>query len=64
MLFRSGYRNFAGATDYLYSVYASGDESIVVSAGEDGVVRVWNGKNGQELAKFEHPLPPTETVAK
>ena len=36
--------------------------SIVISAGEDGVVRVWNGTNGQEIVKFLHPIPPAETV--
>jgi len=58
------YRNFSGAIDYLYAVYASRDEAIVVSAGEDGVVRVWNGTNAQEIVKFDPPTPATQTAAK
>lgn len=56
------YRSFGGATDFVYSVYASRDESLVVAAGEDGVVRVWNGKDGKLLQSFEPPKPATETA--
>lgn len=40
-------RQFGGATDYLYAVSASTDGDVVASGGEEGVVRVYNGKNGQ-----------------
>lgn len=49
------YRTFGGSTDYVYNALASRDESLVVAAGEDGVIRVWNGKNGQVLATFDPP---------
>ena len=54
------YRTFAGGTDYLYSAAATGDGSIVVAAGEDGVLHVWNGTNGQSLMTFP---PPASHVA-
>lgn len=49
------YRTFAGANDYVYSVSATRDESIVVAGSEDGVLRVWNGTNGQVLFTFDPP---------
>lgn len=51
----ANYRSFAGATDFLHAVAATRDESIVAAGGEDGVFRIWNGTNGQELFKFEVP---------
>jgi WD40 repeat protein len=49
------YRTFGGATDYVFGVAATRDEGLVVAAGEDGVVRVWNGKDGQSIATFAPP---------
>jgi WD40 repeat protein len=49
------FRNFGGMTDYVYSAAGSRDESLVVAGGEDGVLRVWDGKNGQLLKSFEPP---------
>lgn len=51
------YRGFGGATDFVYSVSALRDESVVIAGGEDGVLRVWNGTNGQVLFNFEPPKP-------
>jgi hypothetical protein len=48
-------RNFAGATDFLYSIGASPDGSVVAAGGEEGVVRLYNGNNGQLLKTL---LPP------
>lgn len=56
------YRNFVGPTDYVYSVAVTRDEAIAVAGGEDGILRVWNGTNGQELFKFEAPKPPADNV--
>jgi WD40 repeat protein len=56
------YRNFVGETDYVYSIAVTRDESIAIAGGEDGVLRVWNGTNGQELFKFEPPKIPAENV--
>ena len=49
------YRNFGGMPDYVYSVACTRDEAVVIAGGEDGVLRVWNGTNAQELFKFEPP---------
>ena len=45
-------RTFSGGTDFMYSAACARDESIVIGGGQDGVLRVWNGKNGQSLATF------------
>lgn len=52
------YRNFGGMPDFVYAVATTRDEAIVIAGGEDGVLRVWNGTNAQELFKFEPPKPP------
>ena len=57
---RQNYRNFSGNTDYVYSVAATPDEKLVIAGGEDGIVRVWNGENGQSLYTFNPPAPPAE----
>ncbi|MBM4074898.1 MAG: hypothetical protein FJ267_04565, partial [Planctomycetes bacterium] len=54
----ANYRSFGGPTDFVYSTACSRDEATVVAGGEDGVFRVWNGTNGQELFKFEPPKSP------
>jgi WD40 repeat protein len=48
-------RQFPGAGDFVYAVSASTDGSVVASGCEDGVLRVYNGTNGQ-LVKAA--LPP------
>ena len=56
------YRNFGGPTDFVYAVAVTRDESIAAAGGEDGIFRIWNGTNAQELFKFEAPKPPAENV--
>lgn len=51
-------RAFAGGTDFMYCAAVSRDEQIVVAAGEDGVLRVWNGQNAQPLRQFDPPKQP------
>ncbi|TWT40716.1 WD domain, G-beta repeat [Thalassoglobus neptunius] len=58
------FRTFGGSQDYLYSVLSTDDESLVIAAGEDGIVRVWNGKDGALLQSFSPPAPSSETVQK
>ena len=57
------YRTFSGSSDYVYGVSASRDESLVVAAGEDGVIRIWNGKDGQLLFDFPPPVSTETTTA-
>jgi WD40 repeat protein len=49
------FRNFAGGRDFMYAAAASRDESFVVAGGEDGVLRIWNGKTAQSLGTFGPP---------
>jgi WD40 repeat protein len=56
------YRTFAGPTDFVYAVAVTRDESIVAAGGEDGIFRIWNGTNAQELFKFEAPKPPVDNA--
>lgn len=51
----NNFRNFGGSGDFMYSAAASADEKIVVAGGQDGVLRVWNGANGQVIKAFELP---------
>jgi WD40 repeat protein len=48
-------RQYAGATDFLYSVSASTDGTVVAAGGEEGILRVYNGANGTLL---KAALPP------
>jgi WD40 repeat protein len=48
-------RSFVGSLDYVYSAIASSDERLVIAGGEDGVVRVWNGLTGEQIATFAPP---------
>jgi WD40 repeat protein len=57
------YRTLAGMTDFVYAVACNRDETIAVGGGEDGVFRVWNAQNGQELFKFEPPQTAGATNA-
>src|SRR5207302_10903090 len=40
---------FGGANDFLYAVAVSGDGQLVAAGGEEGLVRLYNGANGQLL---------------
>ena len=53
----SNFRNFAGSAGYMYAADASRDEKVVVAAGEDGVIRVWNGTNAAVIRVYEPPAP-------
>ncbi len=48
-------RNFAGGSDFLYAIGTSPDGAIVAAGGEEGVVRLYNGTNGQLIKTL---LPP------
>ncbi|MBS0207013.1 MAG: hypothetical protein JSS49_29405 [Planctomycetes bacterium] len=56
------YRNFAGMPDFVYAVACTRDEALVIAGGEDGILRVWNGTNAQELFKFEPPKSPADNA--
>jgi WD40 repeat protein len=49
-------RTFAGATDFVNSAATTPDGRIVVAGGQDGVLRVWNGTNGELIASFVTPV--------
>jgi WD40 repeat protein len=48
-------RNFGGSTDFLYAVGVSPDGAVVAAGGEEGIVRLYNGANGQLVKAL---LPP------
>ncbi len=52
-------RTFAGASDFLHSVTATPDGRMIVAGGQDGILRVWNGSNGESIVIF----PPPESLA-
>ena len=48
-------RNFGGNNDFVYAVSVSPDGAVVAAGGQEGVVRVYNGANGQLVRSL---LPP------
>jgi WD40 repeat protein len=48
-------RQFAAAGDFLYAVGVSPDGAIVAAGGEEGIVRLYNGANGQMTKQL---MPP------
>ncbi len=50
------YRNFSGAENYLYCVAVTRGEELVIGAGQNGVVRIWDGKKGS----IRHSIKPVE----
>jgi WD40 repeat protein len=62
------YRGFSGPGDYVYAAAAArsaaavvsnvnSEATVVVAGGEDGVLRVWDGR-ARSLHNFEPPKPP------
>lgn len=45
-------REFKGCPDYVYCSATTADGSIVVAGCEDGILRIWNGKDAKEIATF------------
>ena len=45
-------RSFEGASEFMNTVAVTPDGLIVVAGGQDGLMHVWNGSNGQKLATF------------
>ena len=48
-------RSYSGSTDFMNAVATTADGKIVIAAGQDGVLRVWNGLTGDVMATFEPP---------
>ena len=46
-------RAMAKLPDFMQSAAGAATADVIIGGGEDGVLRVWNGTNGQELATFE-----------
>jgi len=48
-------RSFAGGTDFVFAVSASTDGKVVVTGGEEGVIRLYNGDAGGQPTKILYP---------
>src|SRR5438093_330540 len=48
-------RSFTGATDFIESGVVTPDGKTVIAGGQDSVLRVWDGTNGNLLASFPPP---------
>jgi WD40 repeat protein len=58
----SNQRDFAGASEYMYSVAASADGKTIIAGGLDSVLRLWSD-DGKELAKFAPPTVSKDKTA-
>ncbi|MCI0541135.1 MAG: hypothetical protein L0Z50_38525, partial [Verrucomicrobiales bacterium] len=47
-------RSFEGGTDFLEAAAVTFDGSLVVAGGQDGVLRAWDGTNGELLLTLGH----------
>lgn len=45
-------REFKGCPDYVYCSATTSDGMLIAAGCEDGVLRIWNGKDGKEIASF------------
>jgi WD40 repeat protein len=45
-------RAFEGGTDFMNAVAATPDGRVIVAGGQDGTLRIWNGRDGKPLASF------------
>ncbi|MGB4739681.1 MAG: c-type cytochrome domain-containing protein [Fuerstiella sp.] len=45
-------REFKGCPDYVYCSATTADGKIVAAGCEDGILRIWNGADGKEIAAF------------
>ncbi len=57
-------RNFGGNADFLYALSVSADGALVVAGGQEGIVRVYNGANGQLLKSLQPPDAQSANAAK
>jgi WD40 repeat protein len=57
-------RSFVGSLDYVHAAIASPDQRLVIAGGEDGVVRVWDGVTGEQVATFGPPASASQAAAK
>jgi hypothetical protein len=48
-------RNFGGSTGYLFALGVSPDGNLVATGGQEGIVRLYNGTNGQQTRTL---MPP------
>src|SRR5207244_2752845 len=48
-------RSFSGANDFLESAAVTPDGKIVITGGQDSVLRFWDGTNGKLIASFPPP---------
>ena len=45
-------REFKGCPDFVYCSATTADGMVVAAGCEDGILRIWNGKDGKEIAQF------------
>lgn len=56
-------RSFSG-TDFLHASAATPEGAWVIAGGQDGVLRVWNGRDGTLVSAFSGPNPPGPALAR
>ena len=49
-------RQFGSTNDFLFAVGVSPDGAIVAAGGQEGILRIYNGNNGQKLRDLKLPV--------
>lgn len=57
-------RSFSGAKDFVNAVATTPDSSVVIAGGQDGILRVWNGKDGKLIKEYLPPVAGKKVVSK
>jgi len=57
-------RSFTGASDFIYAAAAAPDGTIVMAGGEDGVLRVWNGRTENFSRSFDPEFRTLKQIAR
>ena len=60
---RGNIRTFSGGTDFMNAATATPNGKLVVGGGQDSVLWLWNGENGQAIKNIPPPTPESNKQA-
>ncbi len=58
-------RTYPGSNDFIYALAISNDGKLIIAGGEEGIIRIYNGDNGQLIKAITQPEPePKKEIPK